>query len=70
MKLLGSLKVDWPQAKLDSDLYQTRFQISEWPTEIVIGADGKIVSTGSSRDLPPNGNNLATTLRTLLPNRP
>ena len=69
-KLLGEMKITWPQARFNDDLYETKFQISQWPTMVLIDAQGKIVSNGDLRHLPLDGENLEVTLGILLPNHP
>ena len=65
-KLLKREGIGWQQARLDKHLYQDRFQITLWPTMILLDAHGKIVSMGQPQHLPLGGDNLAKSLQTLL----
>ncbi len=69
-KLVRDKGISWPQARFNKDLFDTKFQISEWPTLVLIDAQGKIVSTGDQRHLPLDGEKLEITLGTLLQNHP
>jgi hypothetical protein len=63
----------WPQARYDQDLIENRFQISQWPTLVLIDLSGgqrTIVSSGRPDHLPLDGDHLAATLTTLLANNP
>jgi thiol-disulfide isomerase/thioredoxin len=63
----------WPQARYDQDLMENRFQISQWPTLVLIDLSGgqrTIVSLGRPDHLPLDGDHLAATLKTLLANSP
>jgi thiol-disulfide isomerase/thioredoxin len=63
----------WPQARYDQDLVENRFQISQWPTLVLIdltGGQRTIVSIGEPDHLPLDGDHLAATLTTLLANNP
>jgi hypothetical protein len=60
----------WPQAKMDSikDL-QARYRIHYFPTTLLVGPDGKIVSLGQTRKKQPGlrGQQLIKSLDELLP---
>jgi hypothetical protein len=61
--------ITWPQARYDADLIEDRFQISQWPTLVLIDLSGgqrTIVSIGERDHLPLDGDHLAATLTTLL----
>jgi thiol-disulfide isomerase/thioredoxin len=60
----------WPQATMDSiDQLQTRYRIHYFPTTLLLGPDGKIVSLGQTRKKQPGlrGRDLLTSLDELLP---
>ena len=61
-KMLQSMNINWEQARIDKDLYEQRFQISQWPTMILIDDHRKIVMVGS----PLDGDNLSKTLDSLM----
>jgi thiol-disulfide isomerase/thioredoxin len=63
----------WPQARYDADLIEDRFQISVWPTLILIDlskGQRTILSIGQPDHLPLDGDHLAPTLTTLLAQKP
>ena len=63
----------WPQARYDSELVEDRFQISQWPTLVLIDlskGQRTIVSIGQPDYLPLDGDHLAATLTTLLAQEP
>jgi thiol-disulfide isomerase/thioredoxin len=60
-KLLEKLQISWPQARYDGELFKERFGITSWPTEVLIDANRKVVSTAV------HGQELTTTLDVLLP---
>jgi thiol-disulfide isomerase/thioredoxin len=64
--LLRKREINWPQAQFDRDLIERQFQISAWPTEILIDENGTIIANGNSARLPLAGKDLLTTLRSLL----
>ena len=66
-QLLQKLDIHWPQARLDKEMVEKRFQIGEWPTEVLIDRHGRVVSISQPDHLPLYGKNLETTLATLLP---
>lgn len=66
-QLLKKNRADWMQAKFDKHLVGDEFQISMWPTMILVDEHHRIVSMGEPQHLPLNGENLAKSLRTLLP---
>jgi peroxiredoxin len=60
----------WPQATLDSiQQIETRYRIHYFPTTLLVGPDGKIVSLGQTRKKQPGlrGRELLTSLDELLP---
>ena len=60
----------WPQATMNSiEQVQTRYRIHYFPTTLLIGPDGKIVSLGQTRKKQPGlrGRDLLTSLDELLP---
>jgi len=67
IKLLQKLNATWPEAKPDQDLLQKRFQVTSWPTLVLVDGTGIIVSTSQADHLPLSGQDLATTLGRLLP---
>ena len=66
MDLLRKREINWPQARFDRDLIEKHFQISQWPTEILIDENRKIIANGNSARLPLIGKDLAATLSSLL----
>jgi thiol-disulfide isomerase/thioredoxin len=56
----------WPQARYDADLIENRFQISQWPTLVLIDQHRTILSIGEPDHLPLDGDHLAATVTTLL----
>ncbi len=66
MELLRKRGINWPQARFDRDLIERQFQISGWPTEILIDENRKVIANGNSARLPLSGKDLAATLRTLV----
>jgi thiol-disulfide isomerase/thioredoxin len=67
-KLLEKMKVAWPQAQYDKELFENKLQITVWPTLVLLDADRKIVSIGNGQ-LSLYGEGLNKTLKTLLPDR-
>lgn len=66
MALLEKLAIHWPQARLDRNLIERRFQVNSWPTMILVDDSGKIISDGSTPGLGLGPGELETTLRSLL----
>jgi thiol-disulfide isomerase/thioredoxin len=66
-KLFDEKKITWLQAARDKALIEDKFQISQWPTLVLIDANRKIISMGSAQHLPLDGENLRMTLQALLP---
>ena len=64
--LLKKMGARWPEAKPDHELLQERFQISIWPTLILIDQTGKIISTSQFDQYPLSGADLQKTLEKLL----
>ena len=65
-RLLGKMKISWPQARYDRELIRNQLQITQWPTLLLIDAHRRIVSTGNAKQFPLDGDNLRNTLLTLL----
>ncbi len=42
--IVDKLDIHWPQAKLDREMIETRFQISSWPTNVLVDRHGKVVA--------------------------
>ena len=62
--------LSWPQATMNSiEQVQTRYRIRYFPTTLLLGPDGKIVSLGQTRKKQPGlrGRDLLTSLDELLP---
>ena len=62
--------LSWPQATMNSiEQLQTRYRIHYFPTTLLVGPDGKIVSLGQTRKKQPGlrGQDLIRTLDELLP---
>jgi len=60
----------WPQARMDSiEQIQTRYRIHSFPTSLLLGPDGKIVSLGQTHKKQPGlrGRDLLTSLDEILP---
>lgn len=60
----------WPQATMNSiEQVQTRYRIHYFPTTLLLGPDGKIVSLGQTRKKQPGlrGRDLLTSLDEILP---
>ncbi len=68
-KMLQRQGIGWEQARMDNDLYGSRFQIVQWPTMILIDEQGKIVSMGEAKHLPLDGERLFSTLESLMNGR-
>jgi thiol-disulfide isomerase/thioredoxin len=68
-KLLNKMKIAWPQARYDKELFQNELLSPGTPSFVLIDADRKIVSIGDAKHLPLDGENLIQTLQTLLPDR-
>jgi thiol-disulfide isomerase/thioredoxin len=66
-RLLQKLNASWPEAKPDQDLLHNRFNITSWPTLVLIDGNGTIVSTSQADHFPLSGQYLASTLGRLLP---
>lgn len=69
-RLLDKMKISWPQARFDKELFTNELQITQWPTLVLVDAHRKIVSRGYAEHLPLYGDNLSKTLSTLFHNRP
>ena len=62
--------LNWPQATMDSiKTIQIRYRIHSFPTTLLLGPDGKIVSLGQTRKKQPDlrGNALLKSLDAILP---
>jgi thiol-disulfide isomerase/thioredoxin len=62
--------LNWPQATMNSiEQVQTRYRIHYFPTTLLLGPDGKIVSLGQTRKKQPGlrGRELLTSLDEILP---
>ena len=66
MALLEKLDIHWPQARPDRNLIERRFQVTSWPTQILVDGSGKVISDGSAPGLRLGPGELETTLRSLL----
>lgn len=64
--LLKNTQATWPEVKPDPSLLSGRFNITAWPTLILIDQNGRIVSTNQTDHLPLAGPELEQTLDTLL----
>ena len=53
------------QAGFDKHLIDDEFQISMWPTMILVDGQHRIVSMGEAQRLPLDGENLTKSLQTL-----
>lgn len=42
--MMDQFDIHWPQAKLDAEMIQKRFQISTWPTNVLIDRHGRVVA--------------------------
>lgn len=42
--IVSRFDIRWPQAKLDQQMLETRFQITAWPTKVLIDRHGKVVA--------------------------
>ena len=65
-EVLQQAGAEWPQAQMDQQMLEQRFQISTWPTMVLIDRGGKVVSISQ----PPyalEGKALDKTLAALLP---
>jgi thiol-disulfide isomerase/thioredoxin len=65
-RVVRTMEIPWQQARFDKDLFQDRFQISQWPTMILLDKHRTIISIGEPSHLPLDGEHLATSLRTLM----
>lgn len=65
-KLIRTKELAWQQAQFDKDLLQNRFQISQWPTMILLDSHRTIVSIGEPNHLPLQGESLAKSLQALI----
>ena len=68
--VVQAMSVAWHQARFDKDLLQDRFQISQWPTMILIDEHHTILSIGEANHLPLDGEHLLKSLRTLMGGNP
>lgn len=68
-RVVRQMGIVWPQAGFDKDLIEDRFQISQWPTMILIDEHRTIVSMGEANHLPLDGEHLSTSLKTLIGKR-
>lgn len=68
--VLGKSGLNWTQATMDSiKTIEIRYRIHSFPTTLLLGPDGKIVSLGQTRKKQPSlrGNDLLKSLDDLLP---
>jgi thiol-disulfide isomerase/thioredoxin len=65
-EVIRKMELPWRQAQFDKDLLQDRFQTSQWPTMILIDEHRTILSISEPNHLPLGGENLGTTLQTLI----
>jgi thiol-disulfide isomerase/thioredoxin len=65
-KAIRSMQLPWQQAQFDKDLLQSRFQISQWPTMVLLDAHRTILSIGEPNHLPLDGEHLAASLQALI----
>ncbi len=68
-KAVRQMGIAWPQARFDKNLIGDRFQISQWPTMILIDEHRTILSIGEANRLPLDGEHLSTSLTTLIGER-
>lgn len=68
-KVVRQIGIAWPQARFDKDLIGDRFQISQWPTMILVDEHRTILSMGEANRLPLDGEHLSTSLTTLIGER-
>jgi thiol-disulfide isomerase/thioredoxin len=68
--VVRQLGISWPQAQFDKNLIEDRFQISQWPTMILIDEHRTILSMGEANHLPLDGEHLPTTLTAVMGKRP
>ncbi len=64
--LLKKDGIAWMQARFDKHLFEDRFQISQWPTTILIDRHHVILSIGEASHLPLRGGDLSKSLQSLL----
>lgn len=69
-KVVRMMGIPWHQARFDKDLLQDRFQISQWPTMILIDEHRTILSVGEADHLPLDGEHLLKSLKTLMGENP
>jgi hypothetical protein len=68
--LLKRNGLTWPQATMNSiEKVRTRYRINYFPTTLLLGPDGKIVSLGQTRKKQPglSGRELLKSLDEILP---
>ncbi|MGH9401184.1 MAG: TlpA family protein disulfide reductase [Terriglobia bacterium] len=65
-KVIKQMGIVGPQARFDKDLLENRFQISQWPTMILIDEHHTILSMREANHLPLDGDHLITSLSTLI----
>jgi thiol-disulfide isomerase/thioredoxin len=58
--------LSWPEAQYDKSLIEDQFQISQWPTRVLIDQNRTILSIGKPDHLPLDGDHLPATLSALL----
>ncbi|WP_242617710.1 TlpA family protein disulfide reductase [Edaphobacter modestus] len=64
-RVIRTMGIQWQQARFDRDLLQNRFQISQWPTMILLDEHRTILSIGEMSHLPLDGEHLPGSLRTV-----
>ena len=64
-KVVRLMGIPWREARFDKNLLQDRFQISLWPTMILINEHRAIISMGEANHLPLDGEHLSDSLRTV-----
>jgi thiol-disulfide isomerase/thioredoxin len=69
-KVVRMMGIPWRQARFDKELLQDRFQISLWPTMILIDEHRVILSMSEVNHLPLEGEHLFKSLTTLMGENP
>lgn len=67
-QMVAKLGISWPQARFDSQLFEGKFGVTQWPMLLLVDEQGRIVSNGSGA-LPLRGAELQGTLTKLYAGR-
>ena len=68
-KTVSKMDLAGPEARFDNDSFENHFQISSWPTMVLLDEHHRIVPMGEPGQPPHEGQQLSTTLAKLPPDR-